>query len=207
MRMWIAIAMLSLMLPVWSLDGVAAERMAAQVKTADDAARQEQAARSYFTDTEVVTQDGKRMRFYSDVLKDRVVLINFVHTSCKNACPMMTRKLTLVRDLVESQLSNPIQFISISLDPARDTPAALKEFAKRHEADHAGWLFLTGKAEDVTHLIRKLGQYSEDLDAHSTIVLAGNVKTAHWAKIPPNVMPDAIAAKLQELVDDGKPKS
>lgn len=207
MRMSIAIAMLSLMLPVWSMDGIAAERMAARVKTADDAARQEQAARSYFTDTEVVTQDGKRMRFYSDVLKDRVVLINFVHTNCKKACPMMTRKLTLVRDLIEDQLSNPIQFVSISLDPAHDTPAALKEFAKRHEADHAGWLFLTGNVEDVTHLIRKLGQYSEDLDAHSTIVLAGNVKTAHWAKIPPNVMPDAIAAKLRELVGDGKPKS
>lgn len=170
--------------------------------TTADEARKEQAARTYFTDLEVVTQDGQRLRFYSDVLKDRVVLINFVHTRCKNACPMMTRKLTLVRDRMEAQLGHPLQFVSISLDPERDTPAALKEFARRHEADHAGWVFLTGKVEDITQIIRKFGQYSEDLDDHSTILLAGNVKTAHWTKISPSALPDDIAAKLRELVED-----
>lgn len=200
----------------WTLQAQAAEPQKTQQQvslgksrpqSADDRVRKEEASRKYFTDLEVVTQDGRKLRFYSDVLKDRVVLINFVHTSCKNACPMMTRKLTLVRDLVEAQLGNPIQFVSISLDPGKDTPAALKEFARRHEADHDGWVFLTGKVEDVTLIIKKLGQYSADLEAHSTMVLAGNVKSAHWMKIPPNAFPDAIAAKLRELAEDTEPAS
>ena len=131
-----------------------------------------------------------------------MVVISFVQTQCKNACPLVTRKLTLVRDLLEGQLGQPVQFVSITLNPAQDTPAALKDFAKRHEADHDGWVFLTGPVDHVSQIIRKLGQYSEDLDDHSTVILAGNVDRAHWTKIPPNVLPDAIAAKVRELMAD-----
>lgn len=160
----------------------------------------EEAARQYFSDLEVVTQDGRKVRFFSDVLKGRVVVISFVHTQCKNACPMVTRKLTLVRDLLEGQLGQPLQFVSISLNPAQDTPEALKAFATRHEANHDGWVFLTGPVDHVNQIIRRLGQYSEDLEDHSTMILAGNVDRAYWAKIPPNAMPDAIAAKVRELM-------
>ena len=167
----------------------------------------EEAARNYFSDLEVVTQDGGRVRFFSDVLKGYVVVISFVHTQCKNACPLITQKLTLVRDLLDGQLGQPLQFVSISLNPAQDTPAAMKAFAKRHEADHEGWVFLTGPLDHINQIIRKLGQYTEDLDDHSTIILAGNVDRAHWTKIPPNAMPDAIAAKVRELMANGSPVS
>lgn len=167
-----------------------------------EAPMHEQAARNYFTDLELVTQDGEPVRFYTDVLKDKVVLINFIYTRCKDACPLLVQKLTLVRDVVEGQLGNPIQFVSISVDPERDTPAALKEFARRYHADHAGWVFLTGEAQNITHIVRKLGQYSPDVQSHSTLMLAGNVKTAHWMKIPPTVPPPVIAEKLRLLVED-----
>lgn len=163
----------------------------------------EQAARNYFTDLPLLTQDGKEVRFFTDVLKDRVVLISFVYTQCKDACPLLTHKLTLVRDQVEGQLGKPIQFVSISLDPARDTPAALKEFARRHQADHAGWVFLTGEAANVNQIIKRLGQHTPDLQSHSTLMLAGNVRSAHWMKIPPTAQPMAIAEKLRLLVGDG----
>ncbi len=163
----------------------------------------EEAARNYFTDLPLLTQDGKEVRFFTDVLKDRVVLISFVYTQCKDACPLLTHKLTLVRDELEGQLGKPIQFVSISLDPARDTPAALKEFARRHQADHEGWVFLTGESANVNQIIKKLGQYSADLQSHSTLMLAGNVRTAHWMKIPPTAQPMAIAEKLRLLVGDG----
>lgn len=162
----------------------------------------EQAARKYFTDLPLLTQDGKHVRFFTDVLKDKVVLISFVYTECKDACPLLTHKLTLVRDELEGQLGKPIQFVSLSLDPERDTPAALKAFAKRHHADHAGWVFLTGESTNINHIIKKLGQYTPDLQSHSTLMLAGNVKTAHWMKIPPTAPPMVIAEKLRLLVSD-----
>ncbi|MBM3854121.1 MAG: SCO family protein [Verrucomicrobia bacterium] len=174
----------------------------ARAGSGNGATSPEDAARNYFTDLEVVTQDGRHVKFFSDVLKGHVVVISFVQTQCKNACPMVTRKLTLVRDLLEGQLGKPLQFVSISLNPGHDTPEALKAFAKQHEAAHDGWVFLTGPVDHVTQIIRRLGQYSEDLDDHSTVILAGNVDRAHWTKIPPNVMPDAIAAKVRELMAD-----
>jgi cytochrome oxidase Cu insertion factor (SCO1/SenC/PrrC family) len=163
----------------------------------------EQEARQYFTDLPLVDQDGKSVRFYTDVLKDKVVLISFVYTQCKDACPLLTHKLTLVRDMMEGQIGNPIQFVSISLDPQRDTPAALKKFARTHNADHAGWVFLTGEPKNIERIVKKLGQYTADLQSHSTLMLAGNVKTARWAKIPPMVPPAGIAEKLRMLAEDG----
>ena len=205
MRILVCMAAMGALLLAWTLEGRAADQqkprrpgMVLGAVTVEDKARQEEAARAYFTDLEVVTQDGRRLRFYSDVLKGHVVVISFVQAQCKNACPMITRKLTLVRDQMDGYLGHPIQFVTISLNPAQDTAVALKAFARRHEADHDGWLFLTG--DQVTAITRKLGQYAADLEDHSTMVLAGNVDQAHWIKIPPNAMPDSIAAKVRELM-------
>ena len=205
----VRIALMSVVVLASTWDGLAAEPQKApgsgapppsSAGTGRGKVSPEESARNYFTDLEVVTQDGRRVRFFSDVLKGHVVVISFVHTQCKNACPMVTRKLTLVRDLLEGQLGQPLQFVSISLNPVQDTPEALKAFATRHEANHDGWVFLTGPVDHVNQIIRRLGQYSEDLEDHSTIILAGNVDRAYWAKIPPNAMPDAIAAKVSELM-------
>jgi cytochrome oxidase Cu insertion factor (SCO1/SenC/PrrC family) len=172
---------------------------AAQQKQVAD----EQAARNYFTDLPVLNQEGRQLRFYSDVLKDKVVLVNFVFTHCKDACPLITQKLTLVRDQLASEFGKDIHFVSISLDPTRDTPAALKEFARVQQADHDGWVFVTGDADNVNLIIKKLGQYTPDIESHSVLMLAGNVKYGHWAKIPPTAQPMQIAEKLRQLASDG----
>jgi cytochrome oxidase Cu insertion factor (SCO1/SenC/PrrC family) len=168
------------------------------------AADEEERARSYFTNLELVNQDGQTVRFFDDVMKDKVVVINFVFTNCKGACPLMTHKLTLVRDKLEAYVGEPLQFVSLSLDPERDTPAAMKEFAKTHNADHDGWVFLTGDAGNLDTIIKKLGQYTDDMEAHSTMMLAGNVNNAHWIKILPQEQPPAIAEKLRRLMEDGE---
>jgi cytochrome oxidase Cu insertion factor (SCO1/SenC/PrrC family) len=162
----------------------------------------EQKARAYFTNLELITQDGERLRFYDDVLKDKVVVINFIYTNCKGACPLMTRNLTLVRDMLGGAVGEDIHFVSISLDPLRDTPAAMKKFAQVHNADQDGWLFLTGRPDNVNSVTRLLGTYTDELEAHSTTLLAANVRTAHWTKIPPTVPPNGVAERLQLLVED-----
>jgi len=167
-------------------------------------AQEEARARDYFTNLELVNQDGETVRFFDDVLKDKVVVINFVFTNCEGACPLITQKLTIVRDMMEGQIGNPIHFVSLSLDPERDTPAALKKFAQAQHADHDGWVFLTGKPENLEQIIRKLGQYTPDLESHTTMMLAGNVRVAHWMKIPPQDQPPVIAQKLRILVEDNE---
>jgi cytochrome oxidase Cu insertion factor (SCO1/SenC/PrrC family) len=159
--------------------------------------------RAYFTDLDLVTQDGKSLRFFTDVLKDQVVLISFLFTNCGNACPLQTRALVEVAGLLGDEVGKSLRFVSISIDPERDTPAAMKAFAQKHGADRAGWLFLTGDPANVNAVVKKLGQYSPDVEAHSTLLLAGNVKEKHWVKIPPNLPPQGIAQRLRELIGTG----
>lgn len=159
--------------------------------------------REYFTDLELVTQDGERVRFFTDVLKDHVVLINFIFTNCGSACPLLTRSLVSVADLLGDDVGKSVRFISISIDPARDDPAAMKAFAEKHGANRPGWLFLTGEQENIDRIVKKLGSYSPDVEAHSTAVLAGNVPERHWTKIVPNLPPQAIAERMRALMGKG----
>jgi len=165
----------------------------------------EEKARNYFSNLEVIDQDGQTLRFYDDLLKDKVVVINFIFTNCQGACPLMTQNLTMVRDMLGVTLGQEIHFVSISIDPIRDTPAAMKEFAETHYADQAGWRFVTGNQDNLEYIVKKLGQYSEEVEAHSTLLLAANVRTAHWTKIPPNVPPNGVVQRLRTLIEEDAP--
>ena len=165
----------------------------------------EEKARNYFSNLEVIDQDGQTLRFYDDLLKDKVVVINFIFTNCQGACPLMTQNLTMVRDMLGVTLGQEIHFVSISIDPIRDTPAAMKEFAETHYADQAGWRFVTGNQDKLEYIVKKLGQYNEEVDAHSTLLLAANVRTAHWTKIPPNVPPNGVVQRLRTLIEEDAP--
>jgi protein SCO1/2 len=167
-----------------------------------DKAAAEAKARDYFTNVEVINQDGQRLKFYDDVLKDNIVVISFIFTNCQGACPLMTRNLTMIRDMLPEHVRDEINFISISLDPVRDTPSAMKEFAQTHDADQDRWLWLTGKPDNVNLVTKKLGTYTDDLEAHTTMLIAANVRESHWTKIPPNVPPNGVAERLRLLVED-----
>src|SRR5512134_3705520 len=106
---------------------------------ADEAGR-----RDYFTDLPLLTQDGRPVRFYSDILKDKVVLISFIFTNCDEACPLLMRSFREVQDLLGDRVGRDVFLVSISVDPEADTPDALKEYGERYGAG-AGWVFLTGK--------------------------------------------------------------
>ena len=112
---------------------------------------------AWFTNVPVVTQDGKTLRFYEDVMKGKVLLINFFFTDCDNVCPLATANLVRVRDLFGTRGGDQVQFVSISLQPEHDTPDVMRAFANKHGADGPGWLFLTGKRDDIELLRQRLG--------------------------------------------------
>jgi cytochrome oxidase Cu insertion factor (SCO1/SenC/PrrC family) len=156
-------------------------------------------ARTYFTDTVLLTQDGREVKFYSDVLKDRVVMLNVVYTNCKDACPLITRKLKEVRDALGEPLASKVHFISISSDPENDSPQALKAFAAKNEADSPNWTFLTGDKANVDFVLARLGQLGQTPEGHSTLLIAGDVAAKRWNKIRPDATPIAIAERLKLL--------
>ena len=156
-------------------------------------------ARSYFTDTLLLDQDGREVRFYSDVLAGRVVLLNVIFTSCEDACPLITRKLAEVRKSLGEQ-AGKVHFISLSSDPQRDSPHALKAYANKHGADDPNWIFLTGDKDKVALVLGRLGHLSRSPEEHSTLLIAGDVPNKRWSKIRPDAPPAAIAQRLQLMI-------
>lgn len=156
-------------------------------------------ARSYFGDHVLIDQNGKSHRFYSDLLHGHVVLINVVFTNCPSACPMMTERLKLVRKQVGQDFGGDIHFLSLSVDPARDTPEAMKRFAQRHGVDEPGWRFLVADAKVLQAVLGRLGQWTDSPDDHTTLLIAGNAAKAHWVKLRPDAPPERIAAELERL--------
>lgn len=162
-------------------------------------------ARTYFTDTELLTQDAKRVRFYSDAMQGRTVLINVVYTNCKDACPLITQKLIRVRALLGESFGREVFFLTLTSDPERDSPAMLKRFAGAQGADVPGWSWLTGPKAGIETVLKRLGQFSKTVEEHSTLLIAGNVPAKRWSKIRPDAPAEAIAQRLRLLAEGTAP--
>jgi protein SCO1 len=135
------------------------------------------------------TQDGKSVRFYDDLVKDKTVLVNFIYTSCQQSCSPTTANLARVHKLLGNRTGRDLIFLSISLDPAVDRPKILKEYAGRF-GQFSGWHFLTGNESEVEQLRRAMGLYDPDpaRDAdktqHAGIVIVGDDRTNRWVSLP-----------------------
>ncbi|HLF95599.1 MAG TPA: SCO family protein [Methylococcaceae bacterium] len=152
---------------------------------------------AYFPNIPLTTQDGKTVRFYDDLIKDKVVAINFIYTQCGDVCPMETANLRRVQKELGERVGRDIFLVSISVDPERDTPQALKEYAGKFKAG-PGWTFATGKKDDIKRLRQKLGLYREEaggekLNQHHTSFLVGNEATGRWMKRSPFDNPKVLA--------------
>src|SRR5690349_12301364 len=127
----------------------------ASLTKADDGPATKSAAEKYFSDVELIDQDGQKVRFYSDVLKNKIVAINTFFTTCTNICPPMNRNFEKIQEALGDRLGKDAFLISITVDPQTDTPPRLKEYSRRFHA-RPGWLFLTGKKENVDWALYKL---------------------------------------------------
>jgi protein SCO1/2 len=157
----------------------------AAVGAAPAAAQNSKWGANYFPNTTLTTQDGKVIHFYDDMIKGKIVAIDLIYTTCKYACPLETARMAQVQKVLADRMGKDIFFISITIDPEHDTPEVLKQYAEKFHAG-PGWTFLTGKAEDIEMLSKKLGLYSEpdpsDPDGHTPSVLIGNEVTGQWQR-------------------------
>jgi protein SCO1/2 len=159
------------------------------------------AAQKYFSDVELLNQDGEKMRFYSDLLKDKVVIVNTFFGTCTSVCPPMNRNLEKVQEAFKDRIGKDLYIISISVDPAVDTPPMLKDYAAKFHAV-PGRFFLTGKKENVNWALYKLGQYVEDKNDHQTVVVIGNVRTGLWKKAFGMAKAEELIEIVRTVLDD-----
>jgi protein SCO1/2 len=149
-------------------------------------------AENYFSDVELVNQDGEKVRFYTDVLKGKTVVVNAFFTTCTSVCPPMNRSMEKIQEALGDRVGKDVFLVSLTVDPATDTPARLKEYAAKFHAGK-GWTFLTGKKENLDWALYKLGQYVEDKESHKTVMIIGNEATGLWKKA-------FGMAKVEELI-------
>ena len=138
-------------------------------------------AEKYFTDIELVNQNGEKMRFYHDLLQGNTVIINSFFATCQGSCLPITRNLEKIQEALGERLGQDVRIISISVDPTVDTPGELMAFGKKFHA-RPGWYFLTGSKENVEFVLKKLGQFVENKQDHLNIIIVGNDRTGLWKK-------------------------
>jgi protein SCO1/2 len=158
-------------------------------------------AQKYFTDVELIDQDGRKVRFYSDVLEGKTVIVNAFFTTCTSVCPPMNRNMEKIQEALGERVGKDVLLVSISVDPETDTPTRLKEYSKKFHA-REGWLFLTGKKENVDWALYKVGQYVEDKQDHATVIIVGNEATGLWKKALGMAKPAELIQIVESVAND-----
>jgi protein SCO1/2 len=106
-------------------------------------------------DFALTSQDGAEVTLTA--LRGKVVAVTFIYTWCPDVCPMLTDKMARVQDELGPDFGSKVAFVSITVDPERDTPDVLKEYAEAFHADFAGWSFLTGEPAAIREVARRYG--------------------------------------------------
>jgi protein SCO1 len=156
----------------------------------------------------LITQDGEQVHFYDDLIKGKIVAVNFIYTNCLFACPLETARLAQVQRILADRVGKDIFFYSISIDPDHDTPAVLKEYMKDFDLG-PGWTFLTGNKTDIDLLAIRIGLTRDHSitsslvpgqDGHEPHLLIGNEATGQWLRNSSTDNPGVLARLLASFV-------
>jgi protein SCO1/2 len=163
----------------------------------------------YFPNFELLTHEGKKVRFYDDLVKDKIVVINFMYAQCEGKCVPITQNLKRVQRLFGKRVGREIFMYSITLKPEDDTPNALKHYVHMHKIK-PGWTFLTGKPDEINTLRRKLGfsdskpKLDKDLTNHIGMIRYGNEARQWWAMCPGQANPPWIVESILWMDPNGQ---
>lgn len=177
--------------------------------TVDDPSR-EKLRKRYFPNFELTTHEGEKVKFYDDLIKDKIVVLNFMYAKCEGVCIPVTRNLKRVQTLLGDRVGRDIFMYSITLKPQEDTPDKLNHYVHMHKLK-PGWTFLTGKPDEIETLRRKLGFFDSktELDKvltnHIGMVRYGNEARQWWAMFPGKANAPWIVESILWM-DDGKVK-
>jgi protein SCO1 len=158
---------------------------------------------SHFPNVELITQDGKKVRFYEDLIKGKVVAIELMYTTCKYNCPLETARMVQLQKMLGDRMGKDVFFYSITIEPEIDTPQVLKAYTQKYHIG-PGWTFLTGKVADIKLISHKLGLDSlpdvNDPDGHTPHLLIGNDATGLWMRNSALDNTKFLSMKIEQLI-------
>jgi protein SCO1 len=181
------------------VDDSRARQLGAQHQHAGSAEATKQTGKVTLTipDVSLVNEAGKPISFYSDLVKGRVVAINFLFTSCTTICPPLSAIFSNIQRLTRNRSGGSFQLISVSMDPVNDNPARMKAWLEKYGA-RPGWTFVSGDKSEVDKLLRALGGYVYGKEDHSPMVIIGNDASGVWTRI----YGLGSAARLVGIIDE-----
>jgi protein SCO1/2 len=156
----------------------------------------------YFPNLVLTAHDGRQLKFYDDLVKDKIVIFNMFYAQCEGICSPITRNLVRVQKMLGNRIGKDIFMYSFTLKPKEDNVAALKHYAHMHKVK-PGWLFLTGSADDMETVRRKLGyvdpdpEVDKDKSNHIGVVKYGNEPLERWGGCPGMLSPEGIAEAVR----------
>jgi protein SCO1/2 len=165
----------------------------------------EKIRRQHFPNVTLLTHDGKPVKFYDDLIKGKIVMINVMYAECEGVCPGITANLVKVQKLLGSRVGKEIFMYSITLKPEQDTPKVLREYRQMYGIT-PGWTYLTGKAGDVELLRQKLGFTTpnpitdKDTSQHIGNVRFGNEPLMLWGACPGSISPKFMIELISHVI-------
>lgn len=160
----------------------------------------------YIPNVPVISQDGRTLKFYDDVLKGKIAIVSFIYTSCRDICPVVTARLSQLEDKLGEAAGRDYFFVSISIDPVTDTPDKLKEYGKAFGIG-PNWLFLTGDKKDIDVIRHRLGERSQALTQHRNEVLLFNDSTGEWERNSAFADIGVLAAAVRAMDPDQRTRA
>ena len=162
--------------------------------------------RNYFPNVPLISHEGEKVRFYDDLVEGKIVVINFIYTSCPDSCPLETARLREVQQILGDRVGDDVFFYSISIDPEVDTPEVLADYVRKYDLG-PGWTFFTGDESDIVLLRKKLGLYiaeinQDDSNDHNLSLIIGNQSTGRWQKSSPFENPYILADQIGRWLDN-----
>jgi protein SCO1/2 len=161
-------------------------------------ASQAKSAEVELKDLRLTDQNGQEVRFVSDVIGDRIVVMDFVYTSCTTVCPVLSAVFKQVQTRLGDRLGKEVALVSLSVDPTRDTPQRLKAYAAGQKA-RPGWVWLTGPKTIMDEVLDGLGAYSPNFEDHPAMVLVGDGRTGEWSRLFGFPGPDRLMEQVDAL--------
>jgi protein SCO1/2 len=155
-------------------------------------------AKVRFDDSVLVDQAGKSMKLKSEVMADRIVVLDFVYTTCTTICPVLTATMVRVQNELDAKARDDVRLVTITVDPARDTPARMKEYGDKMGVK-PGWIWLTGPTGRVNEVLKGFGAYAPSFEDHPPLILVGDASTGQWTRFFGFADPKDVIAKVNEL--------
>lgn len=149
-------------------------------------------------DRVLIDQHGNEVKFVSEVIGDRIVVMDFIYTTCTTVCPVISAVFAQLQKKLADQLGDEVVLLSISVDPIRDTPQRLKAYAAKHNAG-PDWVWLTGHKRTMDDVLDGLGAYSPNFSDHPAMVLVGDARTGEWSRFFGFPSPDRLIKQVNTL--------